>query len=99
MLSFHRKYPSGFPNILKSTGLRNAEDYQIFLEAKKADVVVMTKDSDFIDLQMRFGAPPKIIWLTCGNTSNEKLTEILSAHLLNVLELLNSNNNLVEVSG
>jgi predicted nuclease of predicted toxin-antitoxin system len=37
----------------------------------------MTKDSDFVDLVERLGPPPQIIWLTCGNTSNLRLREIL----------------------
>lgn len=47
--------------------LRDSEDEQIFFAAREAGVVVMTKDSDFIDLLERHGSPPKIIWLTCGN--------------------------------
>jgi predicted nuclease of predicted toxin-antitoxin system len=58
-----------------------------------------TKDSDFIDLSNRFGAPPQIIWLTCGNTSNNRLKEILNATLLQALELLDSGEILVEISG
>jgi predicted nuclease of predicted toxin-antitoxin system len=31
-------------------GLRDASDPYIFLKAREADVVVMTKDKDFVDL-------------------------------------------------
>ena len=55
---------------LRDLGLCDAEDEEIFLEAQKADAIVMTKDSDFVSVLDRFGSPPKIIWLTCGNTSN-----------------------------
>ncbi|MBD2066372.1 hypothetical protein H6F93_02325 [Leptolyngbya sp. FACHB-671] len=57
------------------------------------------KDSDFVDLVDRFGSPPQIIWLTCGNTSNARLREILSTTLLEALELLRSGEVLVEISG
>jgi len=46
---------------------------KIFNEAKKADTIVITKYIDFSILQERLGSPPKIIWLTCGNTSNKRL--------------------------
>ena len=59
----------------------------------------MTKDSDFVDLVERLGPPPKIIWLTCGNTSNARLREILSATLLQALELLRTDETLVEIRG
>ncbi|HEX9959953.1 MAG TPA: DUF5615 family PIN-like protein [Pyrinomonadaceae bacterium] len=66
---------------LRDSGLRDAEDEEIFLAAKKSDIVIMTKDGDFLPLLEKFGAPPKIIWLTCGNTSNANLKNILSATL------------------
>ena len=71
---------------LRDVGLRDAEDLDIFEAAKAQDVIFMTKDSDFVDLVDRLDAPPKIIWLTCGNTSNIRLKEILNATLLDALE-------------
>lgn len=59
----------------------------------------MTKDSDFVDLVERLEAPPQIIWLTCGNTSNDQLREILGSTLPEALELLRSGEKLVEISG
>jgi predicted nuclease of predicted toxin-antitoxin system len=59
----------------------------------------MTKDIDFKILQDRFGVPPKIIWLTCGNISNRRLKEILISHLNESIELLNSGESIVEISG
>ncbi len=65
----------------------------------KLTVILMTKDSDFVDLVDRLGAPPQIIWLTCGNTSNARLQEILSATLPAALELFRAGEALVEISG
>jgi predicted nuclease of predicted toxin-antitoxin system len=62
---------------LRELGLRDAEDPEIFAAAKAQNAIVMTKDSDFVDLVERLGSPPQIIWLTCGNTSNARLREIL----------------------
>ncbi|MGP1385905.1 MAG: DUF5615 family PIN-like protein [Thainema sp.] len=84
---------------LRDIGLRDAEDPEIFEAAKAQGVIFMTKDSDFVDLVDRFGSPPQIIWLTCGNTSNAQLREILSATLPKALELLQSGEALVEISG
>lgn len=83
---------------LRDLGLRDAEDEEIFLEAKKANAIVITKDSDFLLLLDRFGSPPKIIWLTCGNTSNANLKIILSKTLRNAIDLLNSGEEIVEIS-
>lgn len=84
---------------LRDLGLRDAEDPEIFEAAKAQGVIFMTKDSDFVDLVDRLESPPQIIWLTCGNTSNVRLREILSSVLPEALELVRSGEKLVEISG
>ncbi len=84
---------------LRDLGLRDAEDPEIFEAAKDQKAIVMTKDSNFVDLVDRLGSPPQIIWLTCGNTSNAKLREILSKTLPRALELFAAGETLVEISG
>jgi predicted nuclease of predicted toxin-antitoxin system len=37
--------------------LDEAEDEDIFMAAREANAVVMTKDEDFVQLQKRFGIP------------------------------------------
>ena len=84
---------------LRDIGLRDAEDAEIFEAAKAQGIIFITKDSDFVDLVNRFGQPPQIILLTCGNTSNDRLKEILSSKLSEALALLSSGEPLVEISG
>jgi len=57
-------------------GLRDAEDKESFEAARQEKAVVMTKDSDFVLLLDKLGAPPQVIWVTCGNTSNVRLKEV-----------------------
>lgn len=94
---------ANFPDVnavaVRDVGLRDAEDVDIFQAAKAANAVVMTKDSDFVDLQDRLGVPPQIIWITCGNTSNARLKDILTATLSDALDLLAKGNDLIEISG
>jgi predicted nuclease of predicted toxin-antitoxin system len=84
---------------LRDLGLRDAEDPEIFEAAKSQGVILMTKDSDFVDLVDRLESPPQIIWLTCGNTSNARLKEILSSTLPDALKLLQTGERLVEING
>ncbi len=84
---------------LRDLGLRDAEDLDIFEAAKSQGVIFITKDGDFVELVDRFKSPPQIIWLTCGNTSNARLKEILMVTLPNALELLRTGEALVEISG
>lgn len=83
---------------VRDLGLRDAKDPEIFLAAREAGAVVMTKDSDFIVLLERFGPPPRVLWLTCGNTSNLKLREILGRNLPMAREMLESGERVVEIS-
>jgi len=84
---------------LRDLGLRDAEDPEIFEKAKAQGVILMTKDSDFVDFVDRLGSPPQIIWLTCGNTSNAELRRILSLTLLDALAQLQASEKLVEITG
>jgi predicted nuclease of predicted toxin-antitoxin system len=84
---------------LRDVGLRDAEDSEIFDAAKAQGIIFLTKDSDFVDLVNRLGSPPQVIWLTCGNTSNARLRDILRATLPEALALLRAGEALVEIVG
>jgi predicted nuclease of predicted toxin-antitoxin system len=83
---------------IRDLGLRDAEDKEIFQAARREDAIVMTKDNDFVLLLDGLGAPPQVIWVTCGNTSNARLKEILTNTLPKALELLKSGEKLVEIN-
>lgn len=82
---------------VRDLGLREARDKSIFEAARYANAIVMTKDIDFVELAQRLGPPPKVIWLTCGNTSNARLREILTRELSAALARLDSGGNMVEI--
>ncbi len=84
---------------MRDLGLRDATDHEIFMAARHAATIVMTKDSDFAYLLDRYGPPPQIIWLTFGNTSNANLKRILSKTLPQALALLQAGEKLVEITG
>src|SRR5262245_52088596 len=60
---------------VQQLGLLNAGDSDIFAAARSAQtaIVVITKDDDFAKLLDRQGAPPKVVWLRCGNVTNREL--------------------------
>jgi predicted nuclease of predicted toxin-antitoxin system len=49
-----------------------------------------------VELLERHGSPPKIIWLTCGSTSEAALREIFTANFPEALRLFDSGDDLVE---
>jgi len=83
---------------IRDLGLRDAKDKEIFEAARQENGVVMTKDSDFVLLLDKLGPPPQVIWVTCGNTSNARLKEVLTNTLPKALDLLNFGEKLVEIS-
>ena len=83
---------------VRDLGLRDADDVEIFDAARNNNAIVLTKDRDFILLLDRLGPPPFVIWLTCGNTSNEALKKILDETVDDAIELIRSGEPLVEIS-
>jgi predicted nuclease of predicted toxin-antitoxin system len=78
--------------------LQNASDIEFFYFAREKNAIFITKDDDFLELNNRFGSPPKIIWLTCGNSSKNRLKEIFLNHLSQTFDLLKTSE-VVEISG
>ena len=83
---------------VRELGLRDAKDREIFLAAREAGAVVLTKDSNFVLLLEQLGLPPQILGLTVGNTSNARLKEVLSKGFPTVQSLLLRGEPLVETS-
>jgi predicted nuclease of predicted toxin-antitoxin system len=83
---------------IRDLDMRTAEDEDVFLAARAADALLMTKDRDFVDLVERLGVPPQILWVTCGNTSNARMREILAVAWPAAVELLEQGEPLVEIT-
>ncbi len=83
---------------LRDLSLRDAKDIDIFASARIENAVILTKDSDFIDLVCRLGTPPQIVWLTCGNVTNRYLHQLLIATLPETLDQLRQGEMIVEIS-
>jgi len=83
---------------VRDLGLAGATDSEIFFAARRAGSVVVTKDRDFVRLLDRHGPPPRVPWVTLGNTSNERLKAVLSASLPRALDLFARGESLVEIS-
>ena len=79
--------------------LHEATDAAIFLAARAAKAIVLTKDADFVRLVEQRGPPPQVVWITCGNTSNAVLTRLIAGSWSTVSALLGSGEALVELRG
>ena len=82
---------------VRDLNLPRASDPQIFWAARDAQVVIMTKDADFVGLVDQHGAPPQVILVTCGNTSNARLRRVVEAAWPTILPMLERGEVLVEL--
>jgi len=82
---------------VRELGLRDATDREIFFGARAAQATIMSKDRDCADLVQQHGPPPTIIWITCGNTSNDHLKQVLAKTLPAAMELMTRGEHLVEI--
>lgn len=73
---------------VRQVGLENVTDNQIFEFAKTNHYSIVTFDSDFVDLSVLKGTPPKIIWLRKGNLSTKSVFETLEKNSLMIENFL-----------
>ena len=66
---------------VKMLGLEQADDRKIWQYAQDNGFALVTKDVDFYEMSLLQGAPPKIIWLRCGNSTNKFVEDLLLGHL------------------
>jgi predicted nuclease of predicted toxin-antitoxin system len=91
----------GVPAIaLRRLCMQAATDREVCEAARLSadDVVVMTKDHDFVERVNRFGPPPRVIWLTIGNTKTRVLKDVLSKSLTPAMAKLMQGAAIVEIS-
>jgi predicted nuclease of predicted toxin-antitoxin system len=83
---------------IRDLGLTTAKDPEIFQAARDAKAVVITKDADFAELVERLGAPPQVLWVTCGNTTNTRLKQILSKCMPMAIAKVQAGDPLIELA-
>lgn len=69
-------YPGSSQVVLE--GLERTDDPEIWQYAREHGFVIVTRDSDFQELSLLRGAPPKIIWLRTGNVSKARVIQLLT---------------------
>lgn len=82
---------------IRELDLHRASDIDIFMAARSAGALVVTKDADFAALVGQHGPPPQVVLVTCGNTSNVRLREVVEAGWATVRIMLERGEPLVEL--
>ena len=71
-----------FPNSahVRSKGLATATDREVWDYARSEGFTIVTKDSDFNDLVILQGAPPRVVWIRVGNCTTRAIGQLLRDH-------------------
>lgn len=62
---------------LKTLGMMRAGDDLVWYHAKEHRFTIISKDSDFHQRSLVFGAPPKVVWLRVGNCPTSRIEKLL----------------------
>jgi predicted nuclease of predicted toxin-antitoxin system len=68
-------------NHVDNLGLAQADDRAVWVYAKNNGFAIATKDSDYNELLILRGFPPKIIWIRRGNCSTSEIEAMLKTHI------------------
>jgi predicted nuclease of predicted toxin-antitoxin system len=65
---------------VREVGLRDSDDDAIWQYAKLNGYVIVSKDSDFQQRSLLYGAPPKFIWVRVGNCTVTRIEGLLRSY-------------------
>jgi len=65
---------------VREIGLRDAGDLEIWQYGKVHGYAIVSKDSDFQQRSLLYGAPPKFIWLRVGNCTVQRTEALLRTY-------------------
>lgn len=82
-----RRLDDVYPNALhvELVGLERASDADVWRYARDNDCIIVTKDSDFKDLSILHGFPPRVVWLRIGTCSTTEIEHLLRQSHMTIL--------------
>ena len=69
-------------------GLERASDAMVWDYARQHGYVIVSKDTDFSELSVWQGFPPKVIWLQVGNCTTAQVEAILRNRLATIADFV-----------
>jgi predicted nuclease of predicted toxin-antitoxin system len=73
------KFPgSTHPELIN---LRGDTDEVLWHYARDHDFIIVSKDNDFRQKAFLYGHPPKVIWLSVGNTGTKIIAELIRSNI------------------
>ena len=65
---------------LFNLNLDTAADFLVWEYARDNDYTIVTKDSDFSELILLRGFPPKVIWIRIGNCTTNSIESLIRSY-------------------
>jgi predicted nuclease of predicted toxin-antitoxin system len=75
---------------VRAAGLDQADDGAIWDFAAREGFAIVTLDADFADIATLRGAPPKVVWLRCGNQPTRVVAQLIRDHAALIENFLES---------
>jgi len=69
---------------VRDCGLKGQSDQVIWEYARDHGFILVSKDGDFYQRSLLFGAPPKFIWLCLGNCTRDQLLNLVLKHVKDI---------------
>jgi predicted nuclease of predicted toxin-antitoxin system len=95
-LSFRlaERLAAAFPGTtqVRLANLEREDDRAIWRYAKLNGFTIVTRDSDFHEICLVEGPPPKVIWLKCGNHPNTYIAGLLLQHKTEIAQFISGDN-------
>jgi len=83
---------------VRSIGLHNCDDVEIWQYAKRNGFTIVTFDADFFDLSILRGFPPKVIWLRTGNLNTSEIANRILLNFSNIASFItNSDHSCLDI--
>lgn len=86
------KLIDNFPDCrhVSQVGLNNSEDHEIWEYSKNKNYVIVTFDSDFYEISLISGTPPKIIWVRTGNLTTNEIAKLIENNKSTIFDFVNN---------
>lgn len=73
---------------VKAHGLVQSDDARVWDFARRSGFALVSKDSDFHQRSLVFGAPPKFVYLRVGNCPTSRIIQILRSNAERISEFI-----------
>lgn len=75
-------------NHVYNLDMDQADDREVWTYAQANNFIIVTRDSDYNELLVLYGSPPKVIWIRRGNCPTSAIETMLRLHTAEIQALV-----------